>query len=425
MSDSLEWKGGAIDVTIVGAGAAGIGAARRLQALRPDLSVLVLEAGDRVGGRAWTIRPPLLEGNPVDLGCGWLHGARTNAWTGIAEEIGLTVEKTPAPWSEGGRNLEAKIQAEQDARAAINEFFLRAEKHSDQHPDGALADLLEPGNPFNGRLGAIGTYLNGAELDQASIKDYSNYDPGPGPDWRIREGYGTLVATYAQPVPVKLGAIVTRVDHRAADHIVVETTMGTIETRAVVISVSTNVLASEHIRFDPPFPEKIKAAGELPLGLANKLFLRTSLPEEFPLDTHLIGSRNLSATGSYQIRPFGRPVIEAYFGGPLAHDLEKAGQAAALSFASEELAHHFGNEVTAKLDVAAMSAWAGTRHIGGSYSYARPGASPQRSVLAAPVDDRLFFAGEACSLSRFSTAHGAYETGAAAAERIAISIPGR
>jgi monoamine oxidase len=425
MAGSGALKGGEVDVVIIGAGAAGVGAGRRLQALRPDLSILVLDAADRVGGRAWTIKPSSLDESPVDLGCGWLHGARTNAWKAIAEEIGFTVEKTPAPWSEGGRRLEAQTRAEQEASAAMGAFFERVEQRRGEEPDGALADVLEPGNPWNGRIGAIGTYLNGSALDQASIEDYNNYAPGPGPDWRVREGYGTLVAAYAQPLPVKLRAIVTRIDHRAADHVAVDTNVGTIRARAVVICVSTNVLASGSIMFDPPLPEKIEAAAGLPLGLANKLFLHAGNPEGLPLDTHLIGSQHQSATGTYQIRAFGTPVIEAYFGGQLAYDLEKAGATAALSFARDELAGHFGNDVAATLEVAAMSAWSGTPHIGGSYSYARPGASPKRGVLAAPVDGRLFFAGEACSKSRFSTAHGAYETGAAAAEQIALSLAGK
>ncbi|MCJ9691710.1 FAD-dependent oxidoreductase, partial [Rhizobium sp. PRIMUS64] len=70
-------KGAEEDVVIIGAGAAGIAAARRLQAIRPDLSILLLEASDRLGGRAWTVGLPDAD-VALDLGCGWLHGARTN-----------------------------------------------------------------------------------------------------------------------------------------------------------------------------------------------------------------------------------------------------------------------------------------------------------------------------------------------------------
>ncbi|EJZ16714.1 FAD-dependent oxidoreductase, partial [Rhizobium sp. Pop5] len=286
-----------------------------------------------------------------------------------------------------------------------------------------LAGMLEPGNPWNGQIRAIGTYITGAELERSSVVDYKRYDPGPGPDWRVREGYGTLVSLYGKPVPARLGAEVRRIDHRRAGRIDIETNQGTLSARAVLVTVSTNVLALEKITFDPPLPEKAEAAARLPLGLADKLFLRLAHPEALPADTHMLGSTSRGATGTYQLRPFSAPVVEAYFAGDLAHDLEREGRDAAFSLAGDELAAHFGADIKKGLSVAAMSAWAAIPHIGGSYSYAEPGASDLRGRLAAPHDGRIFFAGEACSRSRYSTAHGAYETGVAAADLIAGSFP--
>ena len=82
-----------VDVVVIGAGAAGIAAARRL--MRPGLSVLVLEARDRIGGRAWTAR---VEGEGLDMGCGWLHSADDNVLAGRVEAEGLTLDQTPPPW---------------------------------------------------------------------------------------------------------------------------------------------------------------------------------------------------------------------------------------------------------------------------------------------------------------------------------------
>ena len=421
MESGRDWKGHTVDVAIIGAGSAGVGAARRLQAIRPDLSVLVLEASDRIGGRAFTALPPALAGHAVDLGCGWLHGARTNEWTRIAQEIGLTIDKTPAPWSEGGKRIDSDTEEEKDARKAINAYFERIEMRSGQEPDGALSDVLEPGNRWNDRIDAIGTFLNGVELDQASIVDYTRYDPGPGPDWRVREGYGTLVAAYGQPVAIKCSAVVTRIDHSDAESVLIETSIGTLRARAVIVTVSTNMLARESIRLDPPLPAKIDAASRLPLGLANKVFLRVSDPDSLPADTQLLGVPELTATGSYHFRPFGSDVIEGYFAGQLARDLEKAGQAAAFAFAFDELAARFGSGFRSRLEPVALSAWGQVPHVGGSYSYAKPGAADERARLAETVEQRIFFAGEACSPARFTTAHGAYETGVAAAEGAAIS----
>ncbi len=410
--------GGGVDVAIIGAGAAGVGAARRLRALRPDLSLVLLEASDRIGGRARTAE---LGGFALDLGCGWLHGARTNAWTGIAEEIGLTVDCTPAPWSEGGRQLQKDDSDAKAARVVANEFLERIHAY-DGEEDTALSALLAPDNPWNGYIHALGTFLTGAELDRSSIIDQSRYDPGPGPDWRVRQGYGTLVATYAEPVTVRTGAEVRRIDHSAAGHITLSTAKGDLRTRAVIIAVSTNVLAAERIAFWPPLPGKIEAAAQLPLGLANKLFLHMRRPEAFPDDAHVLGSYQSGRTGSYQLKPFGAPVIEAYFAGDLAHDLEREGIGAAFDFSVEQLKRLFGSSVEGMLSPAVMSAWASEPFIGGSYSYAAPGASDLRQVLAAPHDQRLVFAGEACSVTRYSTAHGAYETGFAAAEAIAKTL---
>ncbi len=413
---------GTIDVAVVGAGSAGVAAARRIQALRPDLSVLVLEAGRRIGGRACTIVPSAL-GVPVDVGCGWLHGARTNAWTQIAGELGLAVDRTPAPWDGGGRELGLPPEDRADCDAAMERFFTRAETWVDTEPDAPLSTLLEPGNRWNALIGAIGTYINGAELDRASIRDYQNYDPGPGPDWRLRDGYGGLIETYGVPVPVAFDAAVSRVEHGGATGVRLETSRGTLLARAVVVTVSTDVLAAEAVRFDPPLPGKVEAASNLPLGLADKMFLSLAEPENFPANSHLLGSAHRIGTAAYHIRPFGRPVIECYFAGQRAHDLEREGEAAALAFAADELAGHFGNDIRGRLGFGAISAWARDPLFRGSYSYAKPGFAAARAVLAAPVDGRVFFAGEACPPHRFSTAHGAYESGVAAADEVMAQLP--
>ncbi|MBB2750158.1 UNVERIFIED_ORG: monoamine oxidase [Rhizobium aethiopicum] len=410
-------KGAEKDVVIIGAGAAGIAAARRLQAIRPDLSILLLEAGDRLGGRAWSVGLP--GAIALDLGCGWLHGARTNAWTGLAGEVGLTVDRTPAPWN-GGRRLQRDDAETQAAQEAIGAYFERLDSHEGDDTD--LAAMLEPGNSWNGQIRAIGTYITGAELERSSVVDYNRYDPGPGPDWRVREGYGTLISRYGRPVPARLGVEVTRINHRHAGRIDLETNQGGISARAVLVTVSTNVLAAGKIAFDPPLADKIEAAARLPLGLADKLFLRLATSEALPADTHMLGSTSRAATGTYQLRPLGAPVVEAYFAGDLAHDLERQGKEAAFAFAGDELAAQFGADIRKQLSVAAISAWAAAPHIGGSYSYAEPGASDLRGVLAAPHDQRIFFAGEACSRSRYSTAHGAFETGVAAADLIDGSL---
>lgn len=415
------WIGDDLDVAIVGAGAAGLSAAVQLRSARPDLRVLVIEAGPRIGGRAFTFMAPKLA-VPVDLGCGWLHGARTNPWTHVAGDLGMGIDHTPAPWDGEGRELGLSPRDQAASDDAMERFFSRAEAWPEDRDDCALSELLEADCPWNELIGAIGTYINGAELRCASVRDYQRYDPGPGPDWRVIEGYGSLVQAFGARTPVALATAVTRIDHSDRHWITLQTSAGSLRTKAVVVTVSTDLIAGEAIRFVPALPGKGANASQLPLGLANKLFLAVDPPEDLPRDGHLMGSAQRTATGSYQIRPFGRPLIEAYFAGQLAQDLEREGAAAAFSLAEQELASHFGTRLRGRLRPLAMSAWRRNPLFGGSYSYARPGGADARAALAAPVDGRLFFAGEACSPKAFSTAHGAFESGRAAATAVLSSL---
>jgi len=189
------------------------------------------------------------------------------------------------------------------------------------------------------------------------------------------------------------------------------------------VTVPTSAIAGEHLVFDPPLPDKVAAAAGLPLGLANKLFLRLdgTLPGAED-ELFLVGSTRRRETMSYQVRPLGRPRVSCFFGGRFAAQLERDGIAAMAAFAADELAGLFGNDIRRQITPLLASGWRSDPFARGSYSYARPGHADDRARLAAPVDNRLFFAGEACSPYFFSTAHGAYETGTAAAEAALASL---
>jgi monoamine oxidase len=169
-------------------------------------------------------------------------------------------------------------------------------------------------------------------------------------------------------------------------------------------------------------PEKIAAAEALPLGHAEKLYFALAGAEEFPADGHLFARSDRAEMGTYHLRPMGRPLIEAFFGGALARDLAEAGLEATAAYAKDELAQVLGSAFPARLTTLAASSWSIDVHALGGYSYAKPGFADSRGVLAAPVENRIFFAGEACSRHRYSTAHGAYETGYAAAEQALESL---
>jgi monoamine oxidase len=406
-----------VDVAVIGAGAAGIGAARRLTEAG-TISLLVLEARNRVGGRVHTIAPG---GFPLDRGAEWLHSANRNPLSPIAQELGFSVHQRPAEWTTRLRRSGETVEAEADW-IATREAQARARRRAAAEPvDRPLSSLLVRGGRWNALLDATSTWGNGAELDRVSVKDYARYEDS-GVNWRLREGYGRLFERLAEDLLVALETPVSRIDH-SGRKIRVETLAGTVAAARVIVTVPTSILAGELLRFDPPLPDKLAAAAGLPLGVDNKLFISLSgSPAGIEPDTFHVGSTISRETMSYQVRPLGRPAIYCFFGGRLAAGLEREGEGAMFSFAAGELARLFGSGVRSHIAPLASTAWLNDRWARGSYSHALPGHADDRAQLARPVDDRLFFAGEATSPNFFSTAHGAYISGTVAAEAALASL---
>jgi monoamine oxidase len=157
------------------------------------------------------------------------------------------------------------------------------------------------------------------------------------------------------------------------------------------------------------------------LGVNDKLFIALDGAEEFDVSVRVFGHTDRVATAGYHVRPFGWPIIECYFGGSCAAELEHGGLAAFFDFAASELVGVFGSAFRRRIAPLRVHGWHSDPFALGAYSYAVPGKADCRATLAEPVDNRLFFAGEACSRHDFSTAHGGYLTGVAAAEQAIAS----
>jgi monoamine oxidase len=410
------WMSTDVDVVIVGGGAAGIGAARRLAA--SGRSALLLEATARLGGRAWTYE---VAGLPLDLGCGWLHSADRNVWVQIAKAAGVAIDRRHPAWRDQYHDL-GFTAAEQ--AAAHQAFGAWMERMATSPPASDRAfDAVPPDGVWTAYLEALSGFISGAKLEELSAADYMAYDSAATDiNWHVPSGYGALIAS-SMPATVTL-RLATPVAAITLDAhgVTLATRAGSVRARAAILTVSTAVLAQDAIRLPAALEPWREAARVLPLGRNEKLFLEISGESAFAPETHVLGDPRDARTGSYYIRPFGRPVIECFVGGDGGRLVEENGPAAGFSFAIDQIAALFGSAIRKQLRPLVASGWSRMTYVRGSYSYALPGHAAAREVLARPFEQRIFFAGEATNLSDFSTAHGAHDSGTRAAEQAIAAL---
>ena len=194
--------------------------------------------------------------------------------------MNFEIDKTLPPWRERAYG-NAFPKAERDAFIrALDEFYDRAEQAAEMvrkaGRDSAANLYLEPGNRWNPMIDAISTYINGCELDQVSILDMDAYED-TNINWRVRRGYGALIAAYGASCPLAFNCNVALIDH-SEKRVRIETSQGTLTADKVIVTVPTNLIADEAIRFHPPLPAKVDAARGLPLGLADKVMLALDEP---------------------------------------------------------------------------------------------------------------------------------------------------
>lgn len=407
---------------VIGAGCAGIAAARAL--LARGRSCLVLEGGARVGGRAFTESASL--GLPFDHGASWLHQADDNPLTPLARSMGLEMldHDTLRDRRLFADGRLATREERRDFAAAEDAFWTAVESAAaDGGPDRPAADAAPRGGRWDATVAHWeGAQICAAELSRMSLRDFAA-TALDGPNMILREGVGGLVARLAEGLPIRLGARVDRIRWHARG-VTAEGVFGAVAARAAIVTVSTGVLAAGGIEFDPPLPSATQdAIHALPLGLLTKIAFRADDPALPDLPPFASLRRAVAHDGdrpmSFVARPFGDPVIIAFCGG--ARAWEMAGDPARLEAeARAEAARVFGAKGAAALGRATVTRWAEDPLFRGAYSHAIPGARDARHALAQPLaDGRLVFAGEACHPRFAATVAGAWLSGIDAANSIA------
>lgn len=406
-----------VDVVIVGAGAAGLGAAKVCRAA--GLNFKVLEAMGRIGGRAFTSSEHF--GIPFDIGCAWLHGADRNPFFPEAQAAGWTLQYHDMAldhlYFDRRRAETSEIEEMNRADATLAEAL-----KTYQGADDRLSAIVGKGHGMR----AVATYAGpmdfGQDIDEISIADFKRA-ADLEPNYFTKEGFGALVARFGADVPVDLNTAVKRIRWDGPD-VLVETDRGTICAGKVIITVSTGVLAFGNIEFEPELPPLYTDSFfDLPMGMLTKIPVeikgaRLGLK---PLDDLLI-ERPARNDIYFLAFPFDCDLMVGFVGGDFAWELTVAGEAAARDFAIDRLAGIFGSDVRKLAGRSMMTNWGAEPTVRGAYAAARPGRARAREILAQPVAEKIYFAGEALAGPLMQTCGGARLSGERVAGEIAISI---
>ncbi len=331
-----------VEVAVVGAGAAGLGAAKTLA--RHGLSFALLEASHRIGGRAYS--EEAAPGVPFDLGCHWLHSASLNPFVKIADSLGFRYDKSGFVRGIFMDGAAVGPEVLGEARAYMERNFAQIAALPRDGPDRAVAEVREAGSPWTGLFDYNISLTSSRDSDQVSALDAASYRDTEE-DWPVRDGYGALVARFGANLPVALNTAVRRIDW-SGRRIRLDTARGEVTARKVILTVSTGVLEAGDIRFDPPLPDwKSEAIAALPLGNHNRICLVFDR-DVFGVDAPA-GGAILSPDSEpmyFRIRPFGQDHVVGLTGGRFADRLEHAGTDASLDFAKEKLKQAFGADIT-------------------------------------------------------------------------------
>jgi monoamine oxidase len=407
------------DVIIIGAGSSGLSAAKVLD--RSGLTYLVIEGSHRIGGRAYSeeIAPDVW----FDLGCSYLHQGDINPFVGIAEELGMKIGKEKGDIFTDeklkiSRNGVPLNQAELKSYFSYwNQCYMTIKAAAARGEDLPIVELVDLENEYAMSYMNSMAAIYAQDIDQISSIDVATFDEGP--DIPVRNGYGNLVAAWGADIPVSLNTRVERIE-RSNKRVSVKTAKGTIHARAALLTVSSGMLASGEIEFSPALPEwKIEAVLGLPTGTLNKICVHFD-EDVFGSDGrgYHVNCHDDAGAAGFEASVMGQNTAIVFVGGRHAIWLEKQGQQANHEFAVGQVAEVFGSGISKHATRSIATAWSTDPWTRGSYSCALPGHGHQRAELARPVEDRLFFAGEATTVGDHACCHGAFRSGIRAAKEI-------
>lgn len=384
------------DIAVIGAGIAGLAAARLLA--DRGIAVAVLEARNRLGGRAFTDNR---FGFPVDLGALHLRSLEVNPLSSLVRQsrAASQVEDGDFWLYEPGREAAA---GDYDALgAALDRIDDALNDAKSARQDRALASLVpaldtrwaEPAKALAGPLHV------GLEFAQLSALDAPRL-AGTGNDLWLNGGLGAWVASLGAGLPVFRSLPVHGIEWSERG-VSISHAGGVLEARACIVTLPLGVLATGGVSFKPDWPApKREALGRVQVGVIERIALRFRPGSiEAPASTQLYGpgpSSDIDVARQamqFRLNALGQPVVLASIGGSYARDLLRAGEAAMVDAARGRLARLLGPGIEAGFVEGLASSWGSDPYSLGSHSVTRPGAAAARRSLAQPMG-RVFFAGE-------------------------------
>jgi monoamine oxidase len=408
---------GDFDVVIIGAGAAGIAAARRLAATKARIAVI--EASGRLGGRCFTDSSSFEV--PFDRGAHWIHVPDLNPLTPLAMKAGFDVYAAPlAQRVRIGRRyartgeMEDYLTATVRANRAIGEAGRgRQDVSCAQALPKNLGDW-QPTIEF-----ALGPFGCAKDLAEVSALDFSR-SLERNSDMFCREGLGTLIAKLADGLPVQLSRPASHIDWSERNRIEIRTAKGLLVGRTVIVTVSTGVLMSGKLTFEPELPRRyLDAIEKLQLGSYDHVALELpSNPLGLQRDELVFEKAQSARTAAILANISGTALCTIEVAGKFGAELAASGEPAMVSFALDWLTGLYGPDVRKAVKRTSATRWNQESWILGAFSAAAPGGEWARAALAEPVRDRIFFAGEATHETLWGTAGGAWASGERAAEAV-------